>query len=78
MGWRHADIDHCVIGALLAHQSQQLRPVPRLADDLAPAPLEQAREALAHQHVILGHDDSRTARIDVGHRQSIAQHERSN
>ena len=73
MGWRHADIDHREIGALLAHQPHQFRPVARLADQLVPAPLEQAREALAHQHVIVSHDDARPARIDVGHRKSIPQ-----
>ena len=78
MGWRHADIDHREIGAVLAHQPHQLRPVTRLADDLVPAPLEQAREALAHQHVIVGDDDSRAARIDVGHGESIPQHTRRN
>ena len=78
MGWRHADIDHRKIGALLAHQPHQFRPVTRLADELVPAPLEQAREALAQQHVIVGHDNSRTARIDVGHRESIPQHDPRN
>ena len=78
MGWRHADIDHREIGALVAHQSHQFRPVTRLADDLVPASLEQAREALTHQNVIVGHDDSRVPRIDVGHRESIPQHDRRN
>ena len=74
MGWRHADIDHREIGAVLAHQPHQLRPVTRLADELVPALLEQAREALAQQDVIVGEDDSRAARVDVGHGESIAQH----
>jgi hypothetical protein len=73
---RHADIDDCEIGLLLAHQPHQFRPVTRQADHLVPAPLEQAREALAHQHVIVGDDDSRATRIDVGHSESIPQHDR--
>ena len=78
MGGRHADIDDRESGLLLAHQPHQFRPVTRLANYLVPAPLEQAREALAHQHVIVGDDDSRTARIDVGHGESIPQHDRRN
>jgi hypothetical protein len=78
MGWRHADIDHREIGAPLAHQLHQFRPITRLADDLVPAPLEEAREALAHQNVIVGHDDSGAAEIDVGHRESIPQRGRPN
>jgi hypothetical protein len=74
---RHADIDDGEIGLLLAHQPHQFRPVPRLADELVPTPLEQARQALAHQYVIVRHDDSRTARIDVGHSESIPQPNRS-
>jgi hypothetical protein len=73
MGWRHADIDHREIGALLGHQPHQFRPVTRLSDELVPAPLEQAREALTHQHVIVRNDDSRAARIDFGHSESIPQ-----
>jgi hypothetical protein len=75
---RHADIDDREIGLLLADQPHQFRPVTRLANNLVPAPLEQAREALAHQHVIVGDDDSRTAWIDVGHGESIPQHDRRN
>jgi hypothetical protein len=76
MGWRHADIDDREIGMLVAHQPHQFRAVTRLADYLVPALLEQARETLAHQHVIVGDDDSRPARSDIGHRGSIPQHDR--
>ena len=75
---RHADIDDREIGPPLAHQPHQFRRVTRLADYLVPAPLEQAREALAHQHVIVSDDDSRTTRIHVGHGESIPQHDRRN
>jgi hypothetical protein len=40
--------------------------------------LEQAREALAHQHIVVGDDDSRAARIDFRHGESIPQHTRRN
>jgi len=75
---RHADVDDREIGLLLAYQPRQFRPVTRLPDYLVPAPLKQAREALAHQHVIVGDDDSRTAWIDVGHGESIPQRDRRN
>jgi hypothetical protein len=77
MGWRHADIDDREIGLLIADELHQFRPVARLADDLVPAPLEQARDALAHQHVVVGDDDSRAERINSGHDESIPQHDRS-
>jgi hypothetical protein len=78
MIWRHADIDDGEIRSALADKPDQLRPVACSAHDLVPAPLEQAREALAHQHVIVGDDDSRVARIDFGHGESIPQHGRRN
>src|SRR5204863_4608684 len=78
MIWRHADVDDSQIGSALANEPDQLRPVACPADDLVPAPLEQAREALAHQHVIVGDDDSHAARIDFGHGESIPQHTRRN
>ena len=78
MIWRHADVDDGQIRSALANDPDQLRPVARPADDLVPAPLEQARDALAHQHVIVGDDDSRAARIDFGHGESIPQHDRRN
>ena len=70
---RHADVDDGQIRSVLLNEPDQLRPVAGLADDLVPALLEQAREALAHQHVIVGDDDSRAARIDFGHGESIPQ-----
>jgi signal transduction histidine kinase len=72
MGWRHADIDDGEIGLMLAHESQQLRAVARLADDLIPAPVKQARETLAQQHVIVGEDDSRPWQC-LSHLRSIPQ-----
>jgi hypothetical protein len=78
MIWRHADVDDGQIRSALAHEPDQLRPVACTPDDLVPALLEQAREALAQQHVIVGHDDSRAARNDFGHSRSIPQHTRRN
>jgi len=78
MIWRHAYVDDGQIRSALANEPDQLSPVACPADDLVPALLEQAREALAHQHVIVGDDDSRTARIDVGHGDSIPQRDRRN
>ena len=74
MIWRHANVHHHQIRPVLAHESHKIRSVARLADDLVTAPLEQARDALAHQHVVLGDDDSRAARIDLSHRESIPHH----
>jgi hypothetical protein len=71
MSWRHADVDDCEIGPVLTDELHQFGSVARLADNVVPAPFEQARETLAHQHVIFGDDDSRAAWIDPGHRESI-------
>lgn len=70
MIWRHANVHDRQIRPELAHESHQLRSVTGLADDLVPAALEQAREALPHQHVILGDDDSCHA-LDLGHLEII-------
>ena len=53
---RHADVDDGEIGTLLANQGEQLVAVARLPDDLEAEPLEQAREALAEQDVVVGQD----------------------
>ena len=58
---------------MLAHQLHELGPIACLTDDIVPAPLEQAREALAHQNVILGDDDSFVAMIVLSHGLSISQ-----
>jgi len=76
MGGRHADVDDRESGLVLAHEPHQFRPVTRLADHLVPAAFEQAGEALAHQHVIVGDDDSGIPRIEVGHGMSIPYHDR--
>jgi hypothetical protein len=78
MIWRHADVDDGHIRSALANEPDQIGPVACPADDLVPALLEQACEALAHQHVIVGDDDSRAAGIDFGHGGSIPQHTRRN
>ena len=70
MIWRHANVHDRQIRPELAHESHQLRSVTGLADDLVPAALEQAREALPHQHVILSDDDSCDA-LDLGHLEII-------
>jgi predicted nucleic acid-binding protein len=75
---RHPDVDDGEIRLMLADEIQELGRVTGLADYLIASLLEQAGKALAHQNVIVGHDDSRAARIDVGHRESIPQHDRPN
>jgi hypothetical protein len=76
MGWRHADVDDREPGLLLPHHPHQFRSVPRLANHVVAGPLEQARKALAHQHVIVGDDDARAGPINVAHHLSIPQDDR--
>jgi hypothetical protein len=67
MSRRHANVHDRQIRPVLAHEPHELGPVARLTDDLVPTPLEEAGDALPHQHVIVGDDDSRAATDDLGH-----------
>jgi hypothetical protein len=78
VGWRHTDVDDRKIGPLFMNEPHELGSVARLTDDLVPALLEQARDALAHQYVVVSDDDSYATRIDFGHGESIPQHDWSN
>jgi hypothetical protein len=73
MSRRHADVDDRQIRLTLTNQPHQLGPVTGLADYLVPTLLEQARETLAHENVILGDDHSRAALSFLGHRESMPQ-----
>ena len=55
---RHADVDDGELRPLLAHERDELVAVAGLADDLEAEPLEQAREPLAEQDVVVGEDDA--------------------
>ena len=54
---RHADVDDRDVRLVRAHLQHQLVGVPRLADDLEAAVLEQPRDALAEEHRVLGQHD---------------------
>src|SRR4051812_6358281 len=56
MGRRHADVDNREVRPVLANQAQELRPVARLTDDLVPRLLEQAREPLPQQDIVVCDD----------------------
>jgi hypothetical protein len=73
VGGRHPDIDDRKVRSALAHELDQCGSVSGLADDLVPAMLEQLREAFAHQHVVLGNNDSRRSLTLLGHGESIPQ-----
>ena len=53
----HADVDHGDVGLVGADLAQQVLGVAGLAGDLEARVLEQAHEALAQQHGVLGDDD---------------------
>ncbi len=55
---RHANVDDHEVGLLIADDAQQLGGVARLARDLEPRALEQPRDALAQQDVIVRHHDA--------------------
>ena len=62
MPGRHPDVDHDEIRALRPDQGDEPLRVPRLAGDLESRPFQQARYALAQQHVVIGqHDAHRSA-----------------
>jgi hypothetical protein len=55
-GW-HADVDHHQLRRPIADQGQELGGVAGLPNDLEAGALQQAGQALAEQHVVLGQDD---------------------
>jgi hypothetical protein len=62
VGGRHADVDDHEVGAELADESEQLVGVARLADDVELGALEQARQTLAQEDVVLSEGDTAPAR----------------
>jgi hypothetical protein len=57
MGRRHSDVDQREIRFQLTHELDQLDAVAGATDDLETRALQQARETLAQQNVVVGHDD---------------------
>src|SRR5262245_60797755 len=57
MGRRHANVDDRQIGTLLSHELEELGAVRGTAGDLEAAILQQARQSLAQQQVVIGEDD---------------------
>jgi len=54
---RHSDVDDCKIGLVLSNERHEPRSVVGLADDLEAGPLEQARQTLAEEDVVVGEDN---------------------
>jgi hypothetical protein len=61
---------------VLANQAHQFGSITGLSDDLIPALLEQARETLAHQDVVLSDNDPRADLISVRHFASMPRSEK--
>ena len=62
-GGRHADVDHDELGPVTRDRGEQARRVAERGDDLVAAVLEQPRQALAQEHLVLGdHDRARQLR----------------
>ena len=59
---RHPDVDDHELGLVLADELDQLGGVPALAHDLEVGTLEQARQTLAEEDVVVGHDHAGRAR----------------
>ena len=59
----HPDVDDHHVGSLRADELEQLGRVARLADDVEPRPLEQARQALAEQDVVVRKRDPDRGRL---------------
>jgi len=72
MGRRHPDVDDREIRLILAHEPEQLRAVTRLPHDLVSALLEQPRQALTHQDIVVGDDHSHSAHfLRLAHGESM-------
>ena len=61
---RHPDVDHRQVRLVLADQRKELLGIAGLTHHLEPRPLEQAREALPEQDVVIGERDARSRHRD--------------
>ncbi|MBV9449910.1 MAG: hypothetical protein JO345_28865 [Streptosporangiaceae bacterium] len=64
MAGRHPDVHDHQFGPLITDKREQLRGIPALPDDLEPRAVQQARETLAQQDVIVSQRDPDG---DLGH-----------
>src|SRR5438105_7583225 len=62
---RHLDVDDRDVGLVRADLQQQIVSRAALTDDLEPRLLEQARDALAEQHRVVGEDDADSRRLTL-------------
>ena len=66
VGRRHAHVDDRDVGLVGADLAQQVLGVAGLADDLEAGLLEQAHDALAQQHRVVGDDDPHRVNLPSG------------
>ena len=57
----HPDVDDDDVGLAGANELEQLARIAGLADDLEPGPLEQTREALAQEKIVVRERDAKHA-----------------
>ena len=63
--WRHPDIDDYQVGFALAHQLDKVGGIACLADDMEAGLLEQARDPLTEEDVIVGQDYTRLRHVTM-------------
>ena len=63
--WRHPDIDDYQVGFALAHQLDKVGGIACLADDMEAGLLEQARDPLTEEDVIVGQDYARLRHVTM-------------
>src|SRR5205823_12957195 len=68
---RHADVDNRQLGPLLADQADQLGAVIRLSDDFEAGVLQQARQALTEEDVVIRQDYA-TPLLRLVHQQRLS------
>ena len=59
MRGRHPGVDNRELRAVLPYELEQVQRLVALAHDLEAGTLEQAGEALAQQHIVVGNHDTR-------------------
>jgi hypothetical protein len=71
-GGRHPDVEDDEVGLVARHRGDEVARVASGGGDLVAAILEQARRALAQQHLILGdHDPHGSSAVTVVPRSSV-------
>jgi hypothetical protein len=69
---RHPDVHQDELGSVLTDEREQLRRISAPADHLESGTIEETREPLAEEHVVVGQRYARAARVHADDRTGYA------